>query len=105
MRKLEEKAIIWPIYFDIAKTRKEGRRVPKNCAVQSPKIMELKEAADKLGLENEVNLETRFPKTPWVKGGSLIVAKHESKEVIIQKLVKQLAKIKNQQASMQPTRR
>jgi signal recognition particle subunit SRP19 len=105
MRKLEEKAIIWPIYFDIAKTRKEGRRVPKNCAVQSPKILELKEAADKLGLENEVNLETRFPKTPWVKSGSLIVAKHESKEVIIQKLVKQLAKIKSQQASMQPTRR
>lgn len=105
MRKLEEKAIIWPIYFDITKTRKEGRRVPKNCAVQSPKILELKEAADKLSLENEVNLETRFPKTPWVKGGSMIVAKHESKEIIIQKLAKQLTKIKNQQASIQPARR
>jgi len=105
MRKLEEKAIIWPIYFDAAKTRKEGRRVAKNCAVQSPKIMELKEAADKLGLENEVNLETRFPKTPWVKGGSIIVGKHESKELIIKKLAKQLAKIKNQQAYVQPTRR
>jgi len=105
MRKLEEKAIIWPIYFDLSKTRKEGRRVPKNCAVQSPKILELKEAADKLGLKNEVNLETRFPKTPWVKGGSMIVAKQESKEVIIQKLAKQLGKIRNQQTSMQPAKR
>jgi signal recognition particle subunit SRP19 len=105
MRKLEGKAIIWPIYFDISKSRNEGRRVPKNQAVQSPKIAELKEAADKLGLENEVNLETRFPKTPWVKGGSMIVTKQEPKEAIIEKLAKQLIKIKNQQASQQPIRR
>jgi signal recognition particle subunit SRP19 len=105
VRKLEERAIIWPIYFDIAKSRKEGRRVPKNCAVQSPKITELKEAADKLGIENEINLETRFPKTPWVKGGSMVVTKNEPKEAIIQKLAKQLTKIKSQQASQQPTRR
>lgn len=98
MRKLEEKAIIWPNYFDVNKTRKEGRRVPKNCAVQTPKIVEIKEAADKLGLENEINIEAHFPKTHWSKGGMLIVTKHEPKEVIIQKIAKQLAKIKSQQA-------
>ena len=105
MRKLDNQAIIWPTYFDMAKTRKEGRRVPKNCAVQSPKIAEVKEAADKLGLENELNIEARFPKTPWSKTGMLIVAKNEPKEAIIQKLAKQLAKIKNQQAQQQPTKR
>ncbi len=67
--------------------------------------MELKEAADKLSIENEINLETRFPKTPWAKGGSMIVAKQEPKEAIIEKLAKQLTKIKNQQASQQPMRR
>jgi signal recognition particle subunit SRP19 len=105
MRKLDNQAIVWPTYFDIAKTRKEGRRVPKNCAVQSPKIDELKQAADKLGLENELNIEARFPKTPWSKTGMLVVAKKEPKEAIIQKLAKQLAKIKSQQASQQPNRR
>jgi signal recognition particle subunit SRP19 len=64
MRKLD-KAIIWPIYFDVNKSRAEGRRVPKNQAVQSPKIAEIKEATDKLGLQNETNLEAHFPKTPW----------------------------------------
>ena len=44
MRK-QDKAIIWPAYFDQAKTRKKGRRVPKNMAVQSPKILEIQEAA------------------------------------------------------------
>ena len=96
MRKLD-KAIIWPIYFDINKSREEGRRVPKNCAVQSPKIVEIKEAADKLGLQNEINLEAHFPKMPWAKSGMLLVEKKEAKEKIVQKLAKQLIKIKSQQ--------
>ena len=97
MRKLD-KAIIWPIYFDCNKTRKDGRRVPKPMAVQSPKILEIKEAADKLGLMNEVNLEAHFPKNHWAKTGMLLVEKKEAKEKIIQKLAKQLMKIKSQQA-------
>jgi signal recognition particle subunit SRP19 len=103
MRKLD-KAIIWPIYFDSAKTRKKGRRIPKNMAVQSPKIAEIKEATDKLGLKNEINLEAHFPKTPWAKSGMMFVEKTESKEKIIQKIAKQLIKVKNQQ-QQQPTKR
>jgi signal recognition particle subunit SRP19 len=103
MRKLD-KAIIWPIYFDSAKTRKDGRRVSKNIAVQSPRITEIKEAADKIGLKNEVNLETHFPKMPWAKTGMLLVEKKEAKEKIIQKIAKQLLKIKSQQAQ-QPAKR
>mgnify|MGYP001766107496 CR=1 FL=1 len=97
MRKLD-KAIIWPIYFDCNKTRQEGRRVPKNQAVIAPKISEIKEAADKLGLENEINIEAHFPRIPWVKSGMLLVEKKEPKEAIIKKLAKQLMKIKSQQA-------
>jgi signal recognition particle subunit SRP19 len=100
MRKLD-KAIIWPIYFDSSKTRKEGRRVPKNLTVQSPKIMELKEAADKLCLQNQVNLEAHFPKMPWVKSGMLLVEKKEAKEKIIQQIAKQLVKIKSVPAKPQ----
>jgi signal recognition particle subunit SRP19 len=103
MRKLD-KAIIWPIYFDLVKTRKEGRRIPKNMAVQSPKIAEIKEAADKLGLKNEINLEAHFPKIPWAKSGMLLVEKTEAKEKIIQKIAKQLIKVKSQQ-QQQPTKR
>lgn len=97
MRKLDNQAIIWPVYFDVNKSRAEGRRVNRSQAVISPKITEIKEAADKLGLENEVNLEGHFPKAHWNKCGMLIVAKNEPKEDVIQKLAKQLFKIKNQQ--------
>jgi signal recognition particle subunit SRP19 len=95
MRKLD-KAIIWPVYFDCNKTRKDGRRVPKSIALQSPKILEIKEAADKLGLQNDINLEAHFPKAPWIKSGMLLVEKQEAKEKIIQKLAKQLLKIRSQ---------
>ena len=99
MRKLD-KAIIWPIYFDTNRTRKEGRRVSKNLAVQSPRIDELKQAVDKLGLKNEINIEAHFPRTHWAKSGMLLVEKKEAKQAIIQKIAKQLVKIKNTQAQM-----
>ncbi len=104
MRKLD-KAIIWPVYFDVSKTRKEGRRVPKNIAVQSPKILEVQQAAEKVGLKNEVNLDAHFPKMPWAKSGMLYVEKKEPKEEIIQKIGKQLVRIKSQQAQQPPAKR
>jgi signal recognition particle subunit SRP19 len=89
MRK-QEKIIIWPAYFDKAKTRKNGRRVPKNLVVQSPKIMEIQEAAHKLGLGFEVAIDKGYPKTPWAKTGMLLVEKKGSKEQVINRIAKQL---------------
>ena len=89
MRK-QEKIIIWPAYFDKAKTRKNGRRVSKNLAVQSPKIMEIQEAAHKLGLGFEVAMDKDYPKTPWAKTGMLLVEKKGSKEQVINRIAKQL---------------
>lgn len=104
MRKLDNQVIIWPAYFDANKSRKEGRRVNKNLAVVSPKIVEIKMAADKLGLENEINLEAHYPRAPWAKVGMLIVKKLEPKEAVIEKLAKQLQKIKQQQQPVQGKR-
>ena len=95
MRK-QDKAIIWPAYFDQTKTRKKGRRVPKNMAVQSPKILELQEAAQKQGLRNEVVATAGYPKTPWVKTGMLLVEKKGSKEQVISRIAKQLLKSRSE---------
>jgi signal recognition particle subunit SRP19 len=92
----QEKAIIWPAYFDSNKTRKKGRRVSKNLAVQSPKILEIQEAAQKLGLNHEAALEKGYPKTPYLKTGMLLVEKKGSKEQVINKLAKQLLKTRNE---------
>ena len=94
MRK-QDKVILWPAYFDLTKTRGEGRKVPKTLAVPSPKISELKEAAEKLGLEHELVPDAGYPKTPWMKTGMLLIAKKEPKNQIIKKVAKQLQKIRS----------
>ncbi len=95
MRK-QDKAIIWPAYFDSNKTRKRGRRVPKNLAVQFPKLLELQEAAVKLGLQHEAVANKGYPKTPWNKMGMLLVEKKGSKEQVIEQIAKQLLKARNE---------
>ena len=100
MRK-QDKAIIWPAYFDLARTRKKGRRVPKSLAVQSPKIQEITEAAEKLGLKPEVAAERGYPKTPGVKTGMILVEKKGAKEQTIKKIAKQLLKIRSEALKQQ----
>lgn len=94
MRK-QEKIIMWPAYFDSAKTRRGGRRIPKSLAVPSPKITEIRDAAEKLGLECEVVLDVGYPKTPWLKTGMLLVRKSESKDKTIKKIAKTLQIIRS----------
>ncbi|NLE04821.1 MAG: signal recognition particle protein Srp19 [Crenarchaeota archaeon] len=95
MRK-QDKAIVWPAYFDLNKTRNEGRRITKNLSISSPKITEIEEAAARLGLDHEVVPEKGYPKTPWTKPGMLLIKKQESKEKTINTLAKQLIKIRNE---------
>ena len=102
MRK-QEKAIIWPAYFDQTKTRKKGRRVPRNLAVPSPKIDEIEEAARRLGLKPEVAADVGYPKAPWQKAGLVKVEKKTPKEQIIKNIAKQLTKARSAAASV-PTK-
>ena len=95
MRK-QEKAIIWSAYFDQGKTRKEGRRVPKSLAVQSPRITEIMAAVTKLGLKHEVAANAGYPKTPWVKTGMIMVEKNISKEQVIKRIAKQMVKLRSE---------
>ena len=95
MRK-QEKIIIWPAYFDVGKSRMEGRRVAKNIAVQAPKIAEIEAAAEKLGFEHELIPDKGYPRTPWHKSGMLLVEKRGSKEQVICGIAKQLQKARNE---------
>jgi signal recognition particle subunit SRP19 len=97
MRK-QDKVILWPAYFDSAKTRREGRKVPKSLAVPSPKISELKEAAERLGLEHELIPDACYPKTPWLRTGMLLIAKKETKNRTLKEVAKQLQRIRGVQS-------
>jgi len=91
----QDKVIIWPAYFDSAKSRSEGRKVQKSLAVPSPRIPEMEEAAEKLGLVHEVVADAGHPRTPWMKTGMLLVKKKGSKNQIIAMMAKQLQKMRS----------
>jgi signal recognition particle subunit SRP19 len=93
MRK-QGRVIIWPAYFDAAKKRTEGRRVAKGLAVPSPRIAEIKDAADRLRLDCELIADVAYPATPWLKTGMLLVNRKEPKEQTIRKIAKQLPSLR-----------
>lgn len=91
----QDKVIVWSVYFDSAKTRNDGRRVPKSLAVASPKISEVKEAAEKLGLSHELVPDVGYPRMPWLKGGMLLVKKKGSKNQMITLIARQLLRMRS----------
>jgi signal recognition particle subunit SRP19 len=86
----QDKVIIWPAYLDLARSREDGRRVPRSIAVASPRIAEVKEAAQKLGLACELFPEAEYPKASWLKTGMVLVEKKGSKNQTIAMIAKQL---------------
>jgi len=80
------KAVIWPANIDLNKTEKEGRKIPKKYAVNTPKLREISRAANKLGLNPDVENDKSYPKSWWENTGRVIVDKKQSKREILIKI-------------------
>jgi signal recognition particle subunit SRP19 len=96
MRKLQNRIIVWPTYFDASKTQREGRRLPKKLCVASPKIEEVVKAAEILGLNPQPNFKARFPSAWWIEEGYVIVDKAESKSNTLRKIAKKILEFRNE---------
>jgi signal recognition particle subunit SRP19 len=92
----QKKAIVWPIYFDSSKTRKEGRKIPKSAAVSNPNLAELQKAAELLELKPEIEVNIAHPTAPWRKTGRIRVQKNGSKMQTLLKIAKEIATIRQQ---------
>jgi len=82
--------ILWPIYFDISKTRKEGRKVPKALAIENPSLQMISEAATKLNLNPIEERDSRYPRFWWDKSGKILVDKKDRKYNLILGIAGQL---------------
>jgi signal recognition particle subunit SRP19 len=81
---------IWPAYFDIRYSRKEGRRVARKNAIRDPKIENIEKAAVKLGLRPILKSGAAYSKHPWRKTGVILVDKKGSKTDVIRKISQEL---------------
>ncbi|MFH1328735.1 MAG: signal recognition particle subunit SRP19/SEC65 family protein [Candidatus Bathyarchaeota archaeon] len=94
MRKKESKIIVWPVYFDISKTRSEGRRLPKRFSINTPRLDEIDEATKLLNLNPQVVPEARYPKFWWQKTGYIIIDKSYSKNKALKTLASKIIELR-----------
>ena len=85
--------IIWPEYFDKSLTRKYGRRVPKNYAVEQPTVEKIVNALMSLNLEYSVETNAAYPRRWWIQSGRVIVKANIKKQILIKWLAKKLKEI------------
>lgn len=98
MRKSNE-VILWPSYFDLNKTRKEGRKVGRSLATEHPTIEELARAVEMLGISYNADRSAAYPKCWWEKAGRIFVSKTAPKGRLIVSVAKNLRKVRSKPAT------
>lgn len=90
MPKGDRPIVLYPAYFDLARTRQRGRRVAKKLAVESPTADEIAAAARALGLEPQLEAGKPFPSTPWRHEGRVLVRADYYKTSVVQKVAQRI---------------
>lgn len=88
------KQIIWPNYLDSTKTRKEGRKLAKKIAVESPKLQEIETAARVIRLNPTANPNATHPRTRWEKKGCVIIDKQYSKLKVLRSIAEKIRELR-----------
>ena len=65
--------VIWPAYIDADRTRREGRRVPQELAVEEPSVDEIADAVSQIGYDVRVEREKSYSREPWRRRGCVVV--------------------------------
>ncbi|MBS7641914.1 MAG: signal recognition particle subunit SRP19/SEC65 family protein [Candidatus Bathyarchaeia archaeon] len=98
--KLKNRVIVWLVYLDSKRSRRSGRRLPRDIAVDNPKLEELIEAAKKLNLNPEAYPNKAYPRSWWDETGYIIVDKKWPKQELLKKLAEEIAKIRIDKSKM-----
>ena len=82
--------MLYPAYFDLGRSREDGRRVAKKFAIETPTVEEIAAAAKALGLQPQVEEGKGFPSTPWRKEGRVLVRADYFKTSILRKVAERM---------------
>jgi len=89
------KCVVWPENLNSAKTRRDGRKLPKDVCVDSPKIGELEIAAKSLGLSFESIPNKARPGHWWEKTGYLLVDRSGRRKLqLLKEMAREVAKLR-----------
>ncbi len=86
----EKPVVLYPAYFDLRRSREDGRRVPKALAVEAPTVEEIEKAAKALGLQPKVEAGKAFSRTPFRHDGRVLVRADYFKTSIVKKVAERI---------------
>lgn len=92
MRKRDE-IVLWPVYFDSAKTRAEGRKVPKRLGKPSPTLEIIEKALSSRGFSYSLIPEAAHPSLPWKRTGSILVKRVRQKNAFLKEVARELSRL------------
>jgi signal recognition particle subunit SRP19 len=103
--KLHGKIVVWPANLDSTKSRKEGRKLAKGLAVQTPRLDEISEASKRLSLDIEHVPAKARPADWWEKGGYLTVPKKGTRTELLRSLADGVKEIRSAKRATEKERR
>ena len=89
-----KRIIVWPVYLDFYRTRKEGRLTKKEHSIKSPKVSEIKRAAEKLELHPEIVNDKAHPVKPMEKTGYVTINNIGPKSVLLDQIGAEIIKMR-----------
>src|SRR2546428_11553476 len=92
MPKGDRPIVLYPAYFDLGRSREEGRRVAKKWAVESPTAQEVTAAAKALGLQPQLEEGKAVPSAAWREEGRGLVRADYYRTSIGQKAARRIKK-------------
>ena len=75
--------VLWPEYFDISRSRAEGRRLPKSLCVDKPDLDIIAKGAMILDLEYKIIEDAAYPANSNEKNGCVRVEKGKMKKTTL----------------------
>lgn len=65
--------VLWPAYFDAELSRREGRRIPEDLAVEEPTVDEVAAAVRQVGYDAVIERDVAYPREGWTARGRVLV--------------------------------
>ena len=93
------KRIVWPVYMDAYKTRKEGRILAKKDSLGAPVIDEIMRAAKELGLNPSCEDEKMYPQSWWEHKGRVLIDLDDSKRDAMRQIAHRIKSMRAQHDS------
>ena len=93
MRTRKPFIIFWPQYFDAKRSRSQGRKVPKNFAIEKINPNDIATAAKKLGYKAQIESSYKYPKSWWDPPGRVVInTKGKKKAKVLLEVAKEIRK-------------